>query len=138
MPAADGEAPRDWIAYVEAKNTAGSGTFDADALVLMPHPLPSADNRHQMHVEYKNTNLSALRRWNIGTPRNGATYAYLSTVGTDTEQGQLVAIGDSMGGPGPTWLTLVPDVAGGASDVVDCKVTWEVTYIPRYLWPRGS
>lgn len=136
MPHGDGLAPRDWIMFVEAKNENGTGTFDADCLAILPHPLPSADNRHIVIAEYKNLALAALRRWNIETRRDGATFGYVSTTGTDTEQGQLSVVGDSLAGPGDTWLTCVGDMADGVSSTSDGKLTWTVTYTPRYVWPR--
>lgn len=138
MPASDGLVPRDWIAFVEAKNESGTGTLDIDCLALLPHPLPGADNRHIVTATFKNLALTALRRWNVETRRDGASFGYVSTTGSDTEQGQLAVVGDSLAGPGDTWFTPVADMTDGVSDVVNAKLTWTLTYVPRFIWPRGA
>lgn len=79
----------------------------------------------------------------VGLGSNSATTEQwddfsVNPIGGTPVEGTVVPVGSLYLGPGDTKLDLQPIVAGGKSDVVDCKFTAQLTYTPRFRYQRGN
>lgn len=130
----DGGTPAPYIVRVQVQNTGTTfTTFDADSFRVRPHKeLP------QISARVPTLDMATKRKWVIGTNRYGFPFGQLQNTGTSAVEGTVAPVGALLLGPGDTKIDIQPVVAGGKSDVVDCKFTAQLTYTPRFRYQRGN
>lgn len=115
---------------VQAKQATADSTptLDVDAFIVLPL------DGQGMTVEYPGLDLATKRTWRLETNRYGEPIAYLVD-GSGNEAGPLDVLGGSLTlahYPNVNLIYVMPEVAGGESDVTDAKYTVSARITPRW------